>query len=144
MGYAVRGLGQRMEGKRAKSLSPLVRMVALCAVAIAAGCASVVRLPACRGRDAGGTAFTTMTDQHGDVVGTFSPTSTAEGLAGYSSYSPYGAETATNFGENLGYQGDCTDPVTGLVYMKRPLVQPSDRFVCLQRHGGRHPGPFHG
>jgi large repetitive protein len=47
----------------------------------------------------GGTAFTTMTDQHGDVVGTFSPTSTAEGLAGYSSYSPYGAETSTNFGE---------------------------------------------
>jgi RHS repeat-associated protein len=73
----------------------------------------------------GGTAFTTMTDQHGDVVGTFSPTSTAEGLAGYSSYSPYGAETATNFGENLGYQGDYTDPVTGLVYMNARWYNPA-------------------
>jgi RHS repeat-associated protein len=59
------------------------------------------------------------------VVGTFSPTSTAEGLAGFSSYSPYGAEISADFGENLGYQGDCTDPVTGLVYMNARWYNPA-------------------
>jgi RHS repeat-associated protein len=48
----------------------------------------------------------------------FSPASAASGLAGYAAYSPYGTVTAAGGAmPGIGYQGDYTDPTTGLVHM---------------------------
>jgi RHS repeat-associated protein len=75
----------------------------------------------------GGTAYSTMTDQHGDVVGTFSPAASTTALAGSASYSPYGTVTATSGTmPAVGYQGDYTDPVTGLVYMNARWYNPAN------------------
>ena len=49
------------------------------------------------GQQSGGTAYATLTDQHGDVTGAFSPTATAQGLAASASYGPYGAKTTANY-----------------------------------------------
>ena len=38
-----------------------------------------------------------MSDQHGDLTATFSPTSTAAGLAGSASYTPYGMATTSGY-----------------------------------------------
>lgn len=75
----------------------------------------------------GGTAYSTMTNQHGDVVGAFSPAASTTGLAGDSSYGPYGTVTATSGTmPAVGYQGDYTDPVTGLVYMNARWYNPAN------------------
>jgi RHS repeat-associated protein len=88
-------------------------------------------------RQSGGTAYTTMADQHGDVIGTFSPTASTTSLAGSSSYSPYGTETNANDAENLGYQGDYTDPTTGLVYMNARWYNPATgTFTSSDTLGG--------
>ena len=88
-------------------------------------------------QQSGGAAYTTMTDQHGDVIAAFSPTSAAQGLAGYSSYSPYGAKTSANYSENLGYQGDYADPTTGLVYMNARWYNPATgTFTSSDTLGG--------
>jgi RHS repeat-associated protein len=73
----------------------------------------------------GGSAFVTMSDQHGDLAATFSPASTAAGLAGYATYSPYGAQSATGYKPNLGFQGDYTDPATGQVDMGARWYSPA-------------------
>jgi RHS repeat-associated protein len=84
-----------------------------------------------------------MTDQHGDVVATFSPSSAAAQLAGYSSYSPYGTETSTANTEDLGYQGDYTDPSTGLVYMNARWYDPAvGSFVSNDTSNDATPIPF--
>ncbi len=88
-------------------------------------------------QQSGGTAYTTMTDQHGDVIGAFSPTASTTSLAGSSSYSPYGTETNANDAENLGYQGDYTDPTTGLVYMNARWYNPATgTFTSSDTLGG--------
>jgi RHS repeat-associated protein len=75
----------------------------------------------------GGTAYSTMTDQHGDVVGTFSPASSTMALAADATYSPYGTVTATSGSmPAAGYQGDYTDPVTGLAYMNARWYNPAN------------------
>jgi RHS repeat-associated protein len=76
-------------------------------------------------RDASGSAFSTLADRHGDVTGTFSPTSAAEGLAGSASYGPYGAGSVAGFRVSLGYQGDWTDSSTGLADMNARWYDPS-------------------
>jgi len=59
-------------------------------------------------------AIGVMTDQHGDLVGTFSGTALVDSTA----YDPYGEVTArTGTASRLGYQGEYTDPVTGKVNM---------------------------
>jgi RHS repeat-associated protein len=73
----------------------------------------------------GGTAYATMLDQHGDVAATFSPTPTASGLAGYATYSPYGTPSGTGNQPGIGYQGDYTDPSTGLVLMGARWYDPA-------------------
>lgn len=71
-------------------------------------------------------AFTTMSDVHGDVAAMFSPTSAAAGLAGYESYTPYGAGSKTDYNaEDIGFQGDYTDPATGLVDMGARWYNPA-------------------
>ena len=73
----------------------------------------------------GGTGYATMSDVHGDLTGTFSPTSAASALAGSAAYSPYGSVTATSgFEPTIGYQGGDTDPSTGLVDMNARWYSP--------------------
>jgi RHS repeat-associated protein len=83
----------------------------------------------------GGSAYSTLTDQHGDVVGVFSTTA----LAASASYSPYGTATATSGAmPAIGYQGDYTDPVTGLVFMNARWYNPANgTFVSSDTLNGR-------
>ncbi|MEV7969978.1 polymorphic toxin-type HINT domain-containing protein [Sphaerisporangium sp. NPDC088356] len=72
-------------------------------------------------QEAGGPALGVMSDQHGDVVGTFSGTALVDSTA----YDPFGqviAQTGTR--RSLGYQGEWTDPETGKVNMNARWYQP--------------------
>jgi RHS repeat-associated protein len=71
------------------------------------------------------TAFTTMSNAHGDLAATFSPTSTAGGLAGFATYAPYGAPTASGYRTDVNYQGDYTDPSTHQVMMGARWYNPA-------------------
>jgi RHS repeat-associated protein len=72
-----------------------------------------------------GSGSALMTDVHGDVIGAFSPSSGQSSLAGDSSYSPYGAASTSGSMPSAGYQGDYTDPTTGLVYMNARWYNPA-------------------
>jgi len=75
---------------------------------------------------AGGTGYSTLSDLHGDVTGTFSPAAGTSALAGSAAYSPYGTVTATSGTmPGLGYQGAYTDPTTGLVDMGARWYDPA-------------------
>ncbi|WP_181871399.1 LamG-like jellyroll fold domain-containing protein [Sphaerisporangium album] len=64
-----------------------------------------------------------FTDQHGDVVGTF--TTNATSLADSVAYNPFGEESArTGARHDLGYQGELTDPTTGKINMQARWYQP--------------------
>ncbi|MGW7361668.1 DNRLRE domain-containing protein [Streptomyces sp. NPDC054802] len=64
-----------------------------------------------------------LSDQHGDVTGTFSPETGT--LNASSSYSPFGKVTArTGTPGPLGYQGEYTDPSTGQVNMHARWYDP--------------------
>ena len=86
----------------------------------------------------GGTAYATMTDSHGDVVAAFSPAAGTTALAAGASYSPYGTVTATSGPmPAVGYQGDYTDPATGLVYMNARWYNPANgTFVSSDTANG--------
>jgi RHS repeat-associated protein len=89
------------------------------------------------GPASGGAGYAVMTDQHGDVAAAFAPTSSASSLEGRSSYSPYGTATASGSMPGAGYQGDYTDPVTGLVYMNARWYNPATGgFVSSDTAGG--------
>jgi large repetitive protein len=77
----------------------------------------------------GGTAsegVLAYTDQHDDVTGEFTSSSTA--VTGSTGYDPWGTVTATSGTEEgqLGYQSEWTDPVTGKVAMGSRWYDPSD------------------
>jgi RHS repeat-associated protein len=63
----------------------------------------------------------TLSDQHGDVVGSFNSTDTAlAGLTASAAFDPFGhvvAETTGGTPGNIGYQGDWTDPASDQVKM---------------------------
>ncbi|MGJ6967826.1 LamG-like jellyroll fold domain-containing protein [Streptosporangium sp. G11] len=66
-------------------------------------------------------ALATMTDLHGDVVGTFSSTALVDSTA----YAPFGEVThRSGTQRSLGYQGEYTDPDTGKVNMHARWYQP--------------------
>ncbi|MFD8912157.1 RHS repeat-associated core domain-containing protein [Streptomyces sp. NPDC059575] len=72
----------------------------------------------------GGSTGLALTDQHNNLIGTFSPA--ASTLTGSTSYSPLGKPTATSgTGHNLGYQGSWTDPATGQVDMNARWYDPA-------------------
>jgi len=73
----------------------------------------------------GDTAYATMSDVHGDVAATFSPTAGTTTLGGSATYSPYGTPTTSGYSSNIGYQGDYVDPTTGLVEMGARWYNPS-------------------
>ena len=62
-----------------------------------------------------------MSDQHGDMVATFTGTTLVDSTA----YDPFGAVIArTGEQRALGYQGEYTDPDTGKVNMHARWYQP--------------------
>ncbi|MFR9794354.1 DNRLRE domain-containing protein [Streptomyces sp. MS06] len=68
-------------------------------------------------------AAAVLSDQHGDVTGTFDPTSGT--LAGSTGYSPFGKVTDQSGTQGtLGYQGEYTDPDTGQVDMHARWYDP--------------------
>ncbi|WP_326640288.1 RHS repeat-associated core domain-containing protein [Streptosporangium sp. NBC_01755] len=68
-----------------------------------------------------GPALGTMTDLHGDVVGTFSGTALVDSVA----YDPFGTVTHRSGAQRaLGYQGEYTDPDTGKINMHARWYQP--------------------
>jgi RHS repeat-associated protein len=78
-----------------------------------------------------------MSDVHGDVAAMFAPDAAAGGLAGSASYSPFGTAAVTGSMPGLGYQGDYTDPATGLVEMGARWYDPATgSFVSSDTIGG--------
>ncbi|WP_412126550.1 DNRLRE domain-containing protein [Streptomyces xinghaiensis] len=75
--------------------------------------------------DADGTgAAAILSDQHGDVTGSFDPATGA--LGGSAGYSPFGEVTArTGATGTLGYQGEYADPDTGQVNMHARWYDPT-------------------
>ncbi|MER5646140.1 RHS repeat-associated core domain-containing protein [Streptosporangium sp. NPDC002524] len=72
-------------------------------------------------QEGGTTALATMSDLHGDLVGTFSGTALVDSTA----YDPFGQVThRTGATRGLGYQGEYTDPDTGKVNMNARWYQP--------------------
>ncbi|WP_432124124.1 DNRLRE domain-containing protein [Streptomyces sp. C10-9-1] len=68
-------------------------------------------------------ATAVLTDAHGDVTGTFAPSTGA--LAGSTAYAPFGEATQqTGARGALGYQGEYTDPDTGKVNMHARWYDP--------------------
>lgn len=73
------------------------------------------------------TAATTLTDQHGDITGTFSPATSTTNLTSSASYSPYGTVTASSGTmPSLGYQDQYTDPATGNTDMSARWYAPTN------------------
>jgi RHS repeat-associated protein len=73
----------------------------------------------------GGTASAVMSDIHGDVSAAFDPSGSTNALTGSESYSAYGSASTLGQVPGLGYQGDYTDPVTGLVEMGARWYNPA-------------------
>ncbi|MGP4021731.1 LamG-like jellyroll fold domain-containing protein [Actinomadura sp. 3N407] len=68
----------------------------------------------------------TLSDKHDDVFGTFDPNAALTTLTDSVSYSPFGKTTAsTGTKPGIGYQGDWTDPDSGLVNMAARWYDPS-------------------
>ncbi|RKT52476.1 RHS repeat-associated core domain-containing protein [Saccharothrix australiensis] len=66
--------------------------------------------------DQGGQKRLALADKHGDVVGGMAPAGT--GIADSTAYDPFGVVTgSTGERRQVGFQGDWTDPSTGLVNM---------------------------
>ncbi|MGH3159999.1 MAG: RHS repeat-associated core domain-containing protein [Streptosporangiaceae bacterium] len=77
-------------------------------------------------QNSGGTAQSAFSDIHGDLTGTFAPTSAATSLTASAAYTPYGSVTATNGTmPAVGYQGQYTDPATGDVDMSARWYSPA-------------------
>ncbi|HEX4831361.1 MAG TPA: RHS repeat-associated core domain-containing protein, partial [Trebonia sp.] len=74
---------------------------------------------------AGGAGYATLSDQHGDLAALFGVSASTSGLAGTASYSPYGTVAETGAMPQAGYQGDYTDPSTGLVMMGARWYNPA-------------------
>jgi RHS repeat-associated protein len=77
------------------------------------------------------------TNVHGDVAMWFRGAPGTQGLTGYAYYDPYGTETPVNRVGLKGFQGDYTDPSTGLVDMGARWYAPSTgSFVSGDTLGG--------
>ena len=76
------------------------------------------------GASGGGSGTLALTDQHTDVVGNFSPTSSS--LTGDTVYSPLGAVVSTTgMAGKLGFQSGWTDPANGRVSMGARWYDPA-------------------
>jgi RHS repeat-associated protein len=67
-----------------------------------------------------------LTDEHGDLVGTFSAGNDLTGLGGSTEFDPFGQRVATaGTQSSIGFQGDWTDPETDEVNMGARWYSPS-------------------
>ncbi|MEU3170363.1 LamG-like jellyroll fold domain-containing protein [Streptosporangium sp. NPDC006930] len=83
-------------------------------------------------------ALATMTDLHGDVVGTFSGTALVDSVA----YDPFGQVThRSGTQRGLGYQGEYTDPDTGKVNMHARWYQPGTGAFASRDTAALNPDP---
>ncbi|WP_436757961.1 LamG-like jellyroll fold domain-containing protein [Streptosporangium sp. V21-05] len=83
-------------------------------------------------------ALATMTDLHGDVVGTFSGTALVDSVA----YDPFGTVThRSGTQRGLGYQGEYTDPDTGKVNMHARWYQPGTGAFASRDTATLNPDP---
>ena len=82
----------------------------------------------------------TVADAHGDVTATISA---AGAVASTRAYDPFGVVTgSTGTQPSIGYQGDYTDPTTGLVNMGARWYRPTTgSFVSRDSYGGRLDSP---
>ncbi|WP_433539968.1 RHS repeat-associated core domain-containing protein [Streptosporangium sandarakinum] len=89
-------------------------------------------------QEGGGPALGTMTDLHGDLVGTFSGTALVDSTA----YDPFG-EVIQRSGtqRTLGYQGEYTDPDTGKVNMHARWYRPGSGTFASRDTATLEPNP---
>ncbi|GGP83796.1 RHS repeat-associated core domain-containing protein [Streptosporangium pseudovulgare] len=89
-------------------------------------------------QEGGGPALGTMTDLHGDLVGTFSGTALVDSTA----YDPFG-EVFQRSGtqRTLGYQGEYTDPDTGKVNMHARWYRPGSGTFASRDTATLEPNP---
>ncbi|MFF0246227.1 LamG-like jellyroll fold domain-containing protein [Streptosporangium sandarakinum] len=89
-------------------------------------------------QEGGGPALGTMTDLHGDLVGTFSGTALVDSTA----YDPFG-EVLQRSGtqRTLGYQGEYTDPDTGKVNMHARWYRPGSGTFASRDTATLEPNP---
>ncbi|MET9066097.1 RHS repeat domain-containing protein [Streptosporangium sandarakinum] len=89
-------------------------------------------------QEGGGPALGTMTDLHGDLVGTFSGTALVDSTA----YDPFG-EVLQRSGtqRSLGYQGEYTDPDTGKVNMHARWYRPGSGTFASRDTATLEPNP---
>lgn len=82
-----------------------------------------------------GSAYQVGSNRRGDVTHLVSPTGSVDGTE---IYSPFGAtDQATGVGASLGWQGDYTDPATGLVNMGARWYDPQTAgFVSRDTYAG--------
>ncbi|MEU0482250.1 polymorphic toxin-type HINT domain-containing protein [Streptosporangium sp. NPDC006013] len=89
-------------------------------------------------QEGAGPALGTMTDLHGDVVGTFSGTALVDSAA----YDPFGEVThRSGTQRTLGYQGEYTDPDTGKVNMHARWYQPGTGTFASRDDWTLEPSP---
>ncbi|MGW3364317.1 LamG-like jellyroll fold domain-containing protein [Streptosporangium canum] len=89
-------------------------------------------------QEGGGPALGTMTDLHGDVVGTFSGTALVDSTA----YDPFGQVThRSGTQRRLGYQGEYTDQDTGKVNMDARWYQPGTGAFTSRDTATLNPSP---
>ncbi|WP_326829565.1 polymorphic toxin-type HINT domain-containing protein [Streptosporangium sp. NBC_01810] len=89
-------------------------------------------------QEGAGPALGTMTDLHGDVVGTFSGTALVDSVA----YDPFGEVThRSGTQRTLGYQGEYTDPDTGKVNMHARWYQPGTGTFASRDDWTLNPNP---
>ncbi|MGS2644636.1 TreTu family toxin [Streptosporangium sp. LJ11] len=89
-------------------------------------------------QEGAGPALATMSDQHGDLVATFSATAPVDSVA----YDPFGKPTHhAGTQRTLGYQGEYTDPDTGKVNMHARWYQPGTGAFVSRDTPTLHPDP---
>ncbi|MCO6006184.1 DUF6531 domain-containing protein [Actinoallomurus purpureus] len=83
-----------------------------------------------------------LTDDHGDLIGDFSPTADLNALTSSTAYDPFGQVTAASgTRSNLGFQGAWTDPDTGNVNMGARWYDPSQGSFSSRDSWSLDPSP---
>jgi RHS repeat-associated protein len=81
-------------------------------------------------------------DRHGDVTSRYTPTGTVTGSTAYNPFGETTTSTGSRLGGGLGFQGDWTDPSTGLVNQGTRWYQPTTgAFASRDSYNGRLDSP---
>jgi RHS repeat-associated protein len=81
-------------------------------------------------------------DRHGDVTSRYTPTGTVTGSTAYNPFGETTTSTGSRLGGGLGFQGDWTDPSTGLVNQGTRWYQPTTgAFASRDSYNGQLDSP---